>query len=38
MGTHYPIPAETSRDWLLVDLEGLTLGRAASQIASLLRG
>ncbi len=38
MGTHYPIPAETPRDWLLIDLEGLTLGRAASQIAGLLRG
>ena len=30
---------ETSqRDWLLIDLEGQTLGRAASQIAGILRG
>lgn len=26
------------RDWLLVDLENVTLGRAASQIAAILRG
>ncbi|MCB9568063.1 MAG: 50S ribosomal protein L13 [Myxococcales bacterium] len=38
MGTHYPTTAEIQRDWLVVDLEGQTLGRAASQIASLLRG
>ncbi|MCA9693091.1 MAG: 50S ribosomal protein L13 [Myxococcales bacterium] len=38
MGTHYPKPAEIQRDWLLVDLDGLTVGRAASQIAMLLRG
>jgi len=38
MGTHYPNPAEIKRDWLLVDLDGLTVGRAASKIASLLRG
>ncbi|MCA9661714.1 MAG: 50S ribosomal protein L13 [Myxococcales bacterium] len=37
MGTHYPT-AEIPRDWLVIDLEGQTLGRAASQIASLLRG
>ncbi|MBK8262053.1 MAG: 50S ribosomal protein L13 [Nannocystis sp.] len=38
MGTHYPNPAEIQREWLLIDLKGLTLGRAASQIANLLRG
>ncbi|MCA9715805.1 MAG: 50S ribosomal protein L13 [Myxococcales bacterium] len=38
MGTHYPNAAEIKRDWLLVDLDGLNVGRAASQIASLLRG
>lgn len=38
MGTHYPSQAEIKRDWLLVDLDGLTVGRAASKIASLLRG
>ena len=29
---------EISRDWLVVDLQGQTLGRAATQIATLLRG
>jgi large subunit ribosomal protein L13 len=34
----YPKPEEVQRDWWLVDLAGLTVGRAASQIASVLRG
>ena len=38
MYTTYPKPTEIQRDWLLVDLEGQIVGRAASQIASLLRG
>ncbi len=38
MATPYPKPNEIERKWLLVDLSGQTLGRAASQIASLLRG
>ena len=38
MATHIPNPAEIKRDWLLIDLQGLTVGRAASKIASLLRG
>lgn len=38
MGTHYPNPADIRRDWLLIDLAGLTVGRAASQIANILRG
>ena len=38
MGTHYPKKEEIQREWLLVDLDGATVGRAASQIASLLRG
>ncbi len=38
MGTPHTKPAEIQRDWLLVDLDGLTVGRAASRIASLLRG
>ncbi len=38
MGTMYPKPNEIHRDWWVVDLSGQTLGRAASQIASLLRG
>lgn len=29
---------EVQRNWYVVDLEGQTLGRAASQIASILRG
>jgi large subunit ribosomal protein L13 len=31
-------PKETERNWVLVDLENKTLGRAASKIAMLLRG
>ncbi len=38
MGTHYPNSADIERAWLLIDLDGLTVGRAATQIASLLRG
>jgi large subunit ribosomal protein L13 len=38
MATHIPNPAEIKRAWLLIDLEGQTVGRAASQIANLLRG
>jgi large subunit ribosomal protein L13 len=38
MATPYPKPQEIQRDWLLVDLQGQTVGRAASQIAKLLRG
>jgi large subunit ribosomal protein L13 len=38
MGTMFPKTGEVSRDWWVVDLSGQTLGRAASQIASLLRG
>ncbi|WP_142413419.1 50S ribosomal protein L13 [Hathewaya massiliensis] len=30
--------SEVERKWYVVDLEGQTLGRAASQIASILRG
>jgi large subunit ribosomal protein L13 len=40
MGTHYPDTAQIAakREWLLIDLDGLTVGRAASKIAGLLRG
>lgn len=38
MATMYPNPAEVERAWWIVDLEDQTVGRAASQIASLLRG
>ena len=31
-------PGEVSRNWVLVDLAGKTLGRAATVIASMLRG
>ncbi|HBD23490.1 MAG TPA: 50S ribosomal protein L13 [Oceanospirillaceae bacterium] len=31
-------PAEVSRDWYVVDAEGLTLGRLATEIARRLRG
>jgi large subunit ribosomal protein L13 len=38
MVTPYPNPAEIKRQWWVVDLEGATLGRAATAIASVLRG
>ncbi len=38
MATSYPKPAEIQRQWWVIDLEGATLGRAATQIATLLRG
>lgn len=38
MGTMYPKSGEVSRGWWIVDLDGLTVGRAATRIASLLRG
>jgi large subunit ribosomal protein L13 len=38
MATSYPKPGEVTRSWWVVDLDGQTVGRAASQIASLLRG
>jgi large subunit ribosomal protein L13 len=31
-------PADVTRDWFVVDAEGQTLGRMATQIARLLRG
>ena len=36
--TYHAKPNEVPRDWLVVDLEGKTLGRAATRIAQLLRG
>ena len=38
--THIPTQAEIAGDraWHLIDLEGATVGRAATRIASLLRG
>lgn len=38
MGTFTAKPAEVKRDWYVVDAEGKTLGRLASEIALRLRG
>ena len=38
MKTYYAKPGEVQREWLLVDAEGMTLGRLASQVAQILRG
>ena len=38
MSTFMAKPAEVQRKWYLVDADGLTLGRLASQVASILRG
>ncbi len=36
--TYMPKAGDPDRRWILVDLEGKVLGRAATQIANLLRG
>lgn len=38
MKTYFPKEAEATHDWVLVDAEGQTVGRLATQIASVLRG
>ena len=38
MKTYQAKPTDRERKWLLVDAEGKTLGRLATQIADLLRG
>jgi large subunit ribosomal protein L13 len=38
MKTYVATPADRDRTWVLVDAEGQTLGRLATQIADLLRG
>ena len=38
MKTYNPKPGEIECDWLIVDAEGKTLGRLATQIAERLRG
>lgn len=38
MSTPFPKGGNIDRKWYLVDLEGKTLGRAASKIASILKG
>jgi len=36
--THFTTPDEIERKWYVVDVQGKTLGRVASEIAQLLRG
>ena len=38
MRTYTPKAGEIQHDWYVIDAAGLTLGRLASQIASVLRG
>ena len=38
MKTYNAKPGEISRDWYLVDADGQTLGRLATEIADVLRG
>ena len=38
MKTYVATPKDRERNWVLVDAEGQTLGRLATQIADLLRG
>src|SRR5881227_1799590 len=38
MKTYTAKPGEIARDWYVVDADGLTLGRLATQIADTLRG
>lgn len=38
MNTFMPNPAKVDRKWYVVDAEGKTLGRLASEVAKILRG
>ncbi|WP_437131234.1 50S ribosomal protein L13 [Peptostreptococcus russellii] len=38
MKSYIAKPADTKRDWYIVDAEGKTLGRIATEIATVLRG
>lgn len=38
MSSYFAKPGEVENKWYIVDVEGKVLGRAASQIASILRG
>ncbi len=38
MKTYSARPADIEKKWVLIDAEGVVLGRLASQVASLLRG
>ncbi len=36
--TYYAKPGEVEREWLLIDADGVVLGRLASEVAKILRG
>lgn len=38
MSTFMPKPAEVERKWYVVDADGVTLGRLAAEVASILKG
>jgi large subunit ribosomal protein L13 len=38
MKTHTTKPSEITRDWWLIDADGVVFGRLASEVAKLLRG
>ena len=38
MGTYSAKPADIKRRWFVIDVDGKVLGRAATQIASILKG
>ena len=38
MSTFVQKPAEVEKKWILIDAEGLVVGRVASIIANILRG
>ena len=38
MKTYYAKPGDIKQEWFVVDLAGKTVGRAATEIASVLRG
>ena len=38
MKTYTPKASEIQRDWFVVDAEGMTLGRMATEVARILRG
>ncbi|HRW37856.1 MAG: 50S ribosomal protein L13 [Acidimicrobiales bacterium] len=38
MPTYSPKAAEITKDWVIIDADGLVLGRLATEVANLLRG
>lgn len=38
MPTYTPKASEIERDWLIIDADGLVLGRLATEVAAILRG